>query len=52
MLNEDEINQIIKNAIREHEYRIGLISGILGSLILFSIYYWLMILSQRGTNLC
>jgi hypothetical protein len=41
---QDMINQSIANAIKHHETRVGLISGVFGSFFIFGIVHaiWLM----------
>lgn len=43
-LTKQEINALIDQKIREHEFRIGVISGITGLLFLAAIIYCLSIL--------
>jgi uncharacterized membrane protein len=43
-MNRDEIEKLIDKKIQQHEFRIGAISGILGSLFVFGIIHaiWLI----------
>jgi len=43
-MNYDDIEKLIDKKIQQHEFRIGIISGILGSLFVFGIVHaiWLI----------
>jgi len=43
-MNYDDIEKLIDKKIQQHEFRIGIISGILGSLFVFGIIHaiWLI----------
>jgi uncharacterized membrane protein YqaE (UPF0057 family) len=43
-MNYDDIEKLIDKKIQQHEFRIGIISGILGSLFIFGIIHaiWLI----------
>ena len=46
-MTEKDVKFLIRDEIRAHEYRVGFVSGILGGVILASLYSWLYILTFR-----
>jgi uncharacterized membrane protein YqaE (UPF0057 family) len=38
-MNRDEIEKLIDEKIQQHEFRIGIISGVLGALFVFGIIH-------------
>lgn len=44
-MNKEELEIIINRAIKKHEIRVGIISGIVGSLLLLINFIWLTYLT-------
>lgn len=42
-MNEDQVRQLIHDAIRDHEIRVAVISGVMGALLLIGTWHaiWL-----------
>lgn len=43
-MNEDQVRQLIHDAIRDHEMRVAALSGVLGALLLAGTWHALLIL--------
>jgi hypothetical protein len=46
-MNIDDIEELINEKIRHHEYRVGIISGIIGALFTFGIIHAIWILKNQ-----